>query len=461
MTIEIKAKMNNILPLRNFNFHLKVFLFAACTALQTRTSYTQTFYKDIAPIIHAKCTPCHRPGESAPFSLISYDDVAKRTSFIKKVIQEGYMPPWKANNEYVHFANVRSLEPSEKQLIISWIDGKKERGKAKKSKVQTPYEVSGLTRTPDLTLMAQDTFVLQGDNNERFVVFKIPFELDAPANIEAVEFVSNDKRVIHHANYAVHEVADPTIDIRAAPRLINLSDEARSLYDAYLPLKKVMTYYGGWIPGASAETYPSGIGWVLPKRGIILLTVHFGPSAIERKSISGINLFFTNQPIERTVKVVSFGSGGIGENEIRPSFFMIPANKISSYSLKVSNPSEDFSALYVWPHMHYIGKEFKAYVVTPQNDTIPLVHIPEWDFRWQELYRFKNLVKIPKGSVIHLECSYDNTADNPFNPFSPPENIFSYSDMKTTQEMMTMLLVFLPYKEGDEFVSTSQKSLRE
>lgn len=429
-------------------------LFIVLIILLSNYVFCQTFHKDVAPIIYTKCSPCHRPGESAPFPLISYEDVSKRASFIKEVIQQGFMPPWKADDSYVHFANQRTLTPEEKTTLIRWIDGNREEGKPVKKNQPPLFAQTALGRSPDLTLMALDTFTLKGDNNERFVVYKIPFEFDTPTNIEAIEFISSDKKVIHHANYAVHEVTDPTVDIRSSPQYVNLSEGRRTTHDAYQHFKEVMTYYGGWIPGASAESYPSGIGWILPKRGVILLTVHYGPTPIDKKTISGVNLFFTKDTVERKVKVVSFGSGGIGEVEIKPSFFMIPANKISKYTLKVSNPSEDFSAMYVWPHMHYIGKSFKAYAVTAENDTIPLVHIPEWDFRWQELYRFKRFVKIPKGSVIQLECSYDNTAENPFNPFSPPENIFSYSDMKTTQEMMTLLLVFLPYREGDEYRST-------
>ncbi len=100
--------------------------------------------------------------------------------------------------------------------------------------------------------------------------------------------------------------------------------------------------------------------------------------------------------------------------------------------------------------MHYLGKEFKAYAIRPGGDTIKLVHIPDWDFRWQEIYRFNKLVKIPKGSVIHVEGTYDNTAQNPFNPSDPPQPVMSYGDMRSTDEMMTLMMVFLPYKPGDE-----------
>ena len=117
------------------------------------------------------------------------------------------------------------------------------------------------------------------------------------------------------------------------------------------------------------------------------------------------------------------------------------------------NPGEDQSVLYVWPHMHLIGKQYKAYAVAPGGDTIRLINIPDWDFRWQEIYRFKKPVRIPRGSVIHIEGTYDNTANNPFNPFNPPQFILSQGDMKTTDEMMTLMMAFLPYREGDENIS--------
>jgi hypothetical protein len=100
--------------------------------------------------------------------------------------------------------------------------------------------------------------------------------------------------------------------------------------------------------------------------------------------------------------------------------------------------------------MHLLGKEFKAYAISPLGDTIKLAHIPNWDFRWQEIYRFKRLVRIPKGSKLFIQGTYDNTTNNPFNPFKPPEMIFSSGNMETTSEMLTMIMVFLPYRPGDE-----------
>ena len=420
-------------------------------------SYAQeiTYYKDIQPVIQAKCASCHKPDKAAPFPLLTYEDVAKRVSFIKEVVQSRYMPPWKADNKYVHFVNDRSLSQKDIDLIVKWIDNKAPEGKpvTNPDLPNTISEATSYKRKPDLVLKVKDSFLVKGDGLERFIVFKIPFELKDSANVEAIEFLTNNEKLVHHANYEVHAVLDTAIDIYKTDNLINLTEDDRAKYDQYLPYRETITYYGGWIPGSSYESFPKDFGWVMPRRGVILLTVHYAPSAKDAESISGINLFFKSTPIKRTVKVISFGSGGIGENEIYPSPFVIQPNGRRTFRLDVTNPGEDFSIMDVWPHMHYIGKEFTAYVTTLHGDTIHLVHIPNWDFRWQEIYRFQHLVRIPKGSTLHIIGSYDNTIDNPFNPFSPPRTIWSFGDMKSTDEMMTLMMIFFPYQEGDENIS--------
>jgi hypothetical protein len=104
--------------------------------------------------------------------------------------------------------------------------------------------------------------------------------------------------------------------------------------------------------------------------------------------------------------------------------------------------------------MHLIGKSFWAYAIKPSGDTIPLIRIKNWDFRWQYFYQFKNLLKIPRGTTIYVEGVYDNTAQNPFNPFSPPKEIYERNgSMRTTDEMFQLIVTYLPYKEGDEKIS--------
>jgi len=366
------------------------------------------------------------------------------------------MPPWKPDNHYSSFQNDRSLTTEQIKTIAKWVDDKMPKGRPGKQdeNVLAKYlPGTQYPRKPDLVLKMNKPFSVKGDNKERFIVFKIPFELGQEENVEAIEFTSSNKKVIHHVNYGFHPVSDPSIDLHNTVDHINLTDDDRRKYDQYIPYKKEMTYYAGWIPGASYESYPNEFGWVMPKRGVMLLTVHYAPVGKDEEDISGVNLFFKKTPIKRKVGVISLGSAGIGEKEITPYFVLLP-DSVSKFHLKITTP-KDQSLMYVWPHMHYLGKEFKAFAVSPAGDTIKLVHIPDWDFKWQEIYKFKKLVKIPMGSILTIEGTYDNTSNNPDNPFNPPRMVFSANDMKSTDEMMTLLMVFLPYKEGDENIVLS------
>ena len=427
--------------------------FSASVAGPGGVAQKLVFYRDIQPLIHANCAGCHRPGEAAPFSLITYEDVAKRATFIKKVIGSGYMPPWRADDHYATFANKRSLTPEQISAITNWIDaglpkGKVDRAAEEQLSVRTNAG-TGYSRPPDLTLKMAGPFLQKGDGVERFMVFRIPFELAQAANVEALEFTSSNKKAIHHANFAIHPVEDTAISLTNTIAQVDLNAEDAGRYQEWLPYKKKMTYYGGWIPGASAETYPPDMGWVMPKRGVVLLTVHFGPAGKDDEIISGVNFFFKKTPIKRTVSVISLGSGGIAEREISPPLLLF-GGEVKTCSLKVAYQNKPITLLYAWPHMHQVGKEFTAFATVPGADTLRLVHIPDWDFRWQELYRYQKPVVLPTGAVVNVVGTYDNTDDNPNNPNKPAKLITSDGKMRSDQEMMTLLLVFVTYEPGDE-----------
>jgi hypothetical protein len=409
-----------------------------------------TWHQHIAPIIHSNCTPCHRDGDAAPFPLITYDDAAKRAAFIKKVTQSRYMPPWMPDPHYRSFINERRLSPGEIDMIADWADHNMPKGKSSTVVDTTLIAGTKYKRKPDLVLTMKKPFVVKGDNTERFIVYKIPFELPDSMNVEAIEFTSSNKKVVHHANYEIDNVSGD-LDLYNTVDYINLTEGNRQDYQQYVPYRKNMIYYGGWIPGTSYESYPEDIGWVMPKRGIILLTLHYAPLGKDEENISGVQLFFTKTPVKRQIQAVSIGSGGVGEKDIDP-YFYIPANVTKSFKLKVTAP-EDQSFLYVWPHMHNLGKSFKAYGVTPVGDTIRFISIPDWNFKWQEPYWFPKLQKIPKGTVLTVEGTYDNTSNNPDNPYNPPRLTYSSGDMKTTDEMLTLVMIFLPYKKGDEEIT--------
>lgn len=215
-------------------------------------------------------------------------------------------------------------------------------------------------------------------------------------------------------------------------------------------LGNVVYYLPGYIPPVYKEDIG---GFRLPKNGVFFLkNIHYGPSNIDTEDKSHINIFFRKTPPKRPVFETQMGTFGI--SEIEPKL-IIPPNEIKTFHTQVQIQN-DISILSVNPHMHLIGKSFVAYALPPQGDTIRLVRINKWDFRWQYYYTYNNPVKIPKGSVIHVYGTYDNTDKNPFNPFHPPRTIEQgegNESMQTTEEMFQFIFTYMPYKQGDENIS--------
>jgi hypothetical protein len=415
------------------------------------TAQKNTWSKDIAPIITSRCATCHHKGTSAPFDLITYEDVAKRAPFIKRVVSEGYMPPWKADPHYVSFANERILTPQEKKAIVDWVDAGAPRG-GQTSAAPAPFiEGTRLGRQPDLVISLKKPFLVKGDNQERFVVFYLPYQLPEEKNVAAIEFSADSYKLIHHVNFGFHATF-PGAARLDLPEYVDLINDPGK-YANYNMLSEKLVYYSGWIPGATYEKYPGNMGWVLPKRGMVLLYMHFAPSPVDREVKGEVHIFFKEQPIERMISVVNIGTGGKGD--IDPPL-IIPPDSIMTVKANIVT-RQDQSILYAWPHMHLLGTSMKAYAVTPAKDTVRLIAIPKWDFNWQDIYQYPHLLKIPAGSVITVEATYDNTANNPRNPFSPPRTITSDQNMimKTTDEMLNLLLIYLPYQPGDESLNSN------
>jgi hypothetical protein len=101
--------------------------------------------------------------------------------------------------------------------------------------------------------------------------------------------------------------------------------------------------------------------------------------------------------------------------------------------------------------MHFLGKSFTAMAATPDGEAIPLIKINDWDFNWQSTYVFKNLLKVPAGSVILVQATYDNTDNNKANPNHPPKDV-GYG-WNSTDEMCNLIIYYLDFQEGDERIS--------
>jgi hypothetical protein len=432
---------------------------AACNSPDSND--TVTFNGEIASIIHHQCMPCHRPGEAGPFHLVTYDDVRKKAKTIVKVIRSGLMPPWPADPTYQSYIGERILSQEEIRLIEQWVNAGCPEGNHLPSPAAPVYPEGSQLGKPDLVITMDEPFIIEGDNRDRFMVIKIPFELEKDTFLRMIEYVPGNRALSHHVNghviqYADHEKKNVFEGKRFVDREIagtlDSSYRAISLLndDGSYPMLTPSVF--NYLPGVIPQVYPEGIGgYRLKRKGAILMRdLHYGPTPVRQSDKASVNLFFAPHPPERPFLETQLGTLGI--SEIVPPLVIPPDTVMKFITRAVIH--NDISLVTINPHMHLLGKSFLAYALTPAGDTIPLVRIKKWDFRWQYFYTFRKMLRIPAGSTIVAEGWFDNTRNNPNNPFSPPREITGLGgSMRTTDEMFQLIMTFLPYEPGDEHIS--------
>ncbi|MDF9799432.1 hypothetical protein OKW21_004695 [Catalinimonas alkaloidigena] len=388
-----------------------------------------TFNKDIAPIIHTNCTPCHRPREVGPFSLITYEDVAKRSKFIRHVTQTRYMPPWKADPEFQHYQNERLLTQQEIDLIARWIDSGVPEGK-KRNKPSSPefQQNSQMRADPDLVLTMREPFDIPPTATEEFRFFSLPTKLPEDVYLKAIEFRPGNRQYVHHSRVML----DTTNLIRGIDGLSELDPKVQEFYK--IPLAEEFLY--GWVPGNMPFIYPENTGKLLKKNSDLILNIHYAPSGNKAQDQSGINLYFTDELVEQEVQIMT-----LRENDITNQPFFLEAESQPTFYMRSAPLAQSIDVISVLPHMHTLGKTFRAFAITPAGDLVPFVKIDDWDFNWQSTYVFEELLNVPAGSVIYAEATYDNTINNPENPNYPPEDV-TYG-WNTTDEMMNFIIYYV------------------
>ena len=421
-----------------------------------------TFSEHISPIIYNNCVECHHPNGGAPFSLTNYHDIAKRSKMIAYVTAEKYMPPWPADKSYSSFLGEKGLTDKEIKLIRKWHkQGAKQGDPSKEAEV--PKLQGSKYGEPDLVVKMPEKIPIYGNNNDRFLIAKLPYNIPTDTFVSMIEFIPGNRRFVHHMNGHLLQYFRPK-DVWQGKNWVDREDYLQQ--DAYVALDfpypdgsypTLVPSIVNYLPGVQAVEYPEGIGgFKLPKTGMFYLNdIHYGPSPIDTFDQSYLNIYYADKAPKRPLREFQLGTSGV--SPVIPPL-VIPPNTVKRFTTQLRVP-KDLSFVTINPHMHLLGKSMKAYAITLENDTIPLINIEDWNFRWQYFYTFKKLLKIPKGSLIKVEATFDNTLDNLDNPFDPPQLITGREgSMKTTDEMFQFIINYLPYQEGDENISLDPNS---
>lgn len=392
---------------------------------------TVTFNKDIAPLIWQNCTTCHRAGEYAPFSLLTYEDVRPRAREIARAIQTRHMPPWKPEPGYGEFIGNRRLSDQQIALIQRWVNEGSLQGDAKDLPTAPTWAEGWYMGQPDLIVTMPEPFEVPRNEIDVFRTFVVPIPVSARKYVRALEFHPGNAKVVHHANIKI----DPT-------RLSRELDEAEpGVGSGGSGSRRAVFpdgYFLGWTPGQRPRIEPGpGMSWHLDPGSDMVIEMHMRPIETKEFVQASVGLFFTDKPPTQSPYMLRIGRQDIDIAPGRTDYV-----NSDSYTLPV-----DVDVLGVQPHAHYLGKDAHGWATLPDGSVKELINIKNWDFHWQDVYQFAKPVSLPKGSVLHMRYGYDNSLANQHIPGTPPQRVV-FGQLYGT-EMGTLWIQVLPHSEAD------------
>jgi len=391
-----------------------------------------TFNKDIAPIIYRNCSSCHRPGEAAPFPLLSYQDVLKKGKTIGEVTASRLMPPWKAEPASYAYRDERRLKQEEIGLIQAWLNAGMPEGNAA-DRPEPPKFASGWRLgEPDLIVEMPAAYHVPAEGPDIYRNIAVPLGLAEDQWITAIDMRPSARAVVHHVLY----FADGNGRVHLRPQQgTEPGFSGMRAGGASIPL-------GGWAVGAQPHFFPEGLALRVPKGSDLVVQYHFHPTGKPEAEKSLIGLYFAKQAPDRTLTRI----------QLPPHYSLfsgldIPAGEKDfvirdSYTLPVAVDGVGVSA-----HAHYVAKQLKMTAVLPDGQVRTMLLIKDWDFAWQDRYFFQQFVPLPKGTRLESEIHWDNSAANPHNPSSPPVRVRWGEESK--DEMGSISLIAVAHEESE------------
>ncbi len=437
------------------------FAFCGASSQAAAPASGPTYHKEIARLIQANCQECHRPGQVAPFPLLTYDQARKRAADLAHVTGERQMPPWRASTSFGGpFRDQRVLLEADIALIRDWAAAGAPEGDPADAPPPREYSSAWTLGEPSFVLTMPEPYALAESGDDEFRVFVLKTDLPEDRWITALDFKPGNRKIVHHVIAAV--------DTSGKARERDAADPEpgyRSIGGFGVPTRDFLPF---WTPGAKPRFTPQGAGYHLPKGADILIQIHYHKSGKPETDATTVGVYLSEEPLKNRVQtgfvfpelssltMLSLQQKFRGTNK-RPTLddvmhdvLVIPPGQ-DDYTIKgstksgiMSRPvSQDVLVTSVMPHMHWLGKEFTFWAVLPDEakTRIPLIKIDRWNFNWQGTYAFAEPIRLPKGAWFETEGHFDNSAANPLNPNKPPA-LVRWGD-QTNDEMFIGIYEFI------------------
>jgi len=393
-----------------------------------------TFSRDVAPILYSKCVQCHRPGEVAPMSLITYRDVRPWARAIRDKVSTRTMPPWFADPAHGTFRNDRSLTQAQIDTIVKWVDTEARQGDPAQMPAVPAFAAGWQNGKPDVVFEMPVEFRIPADGTVDYQYFEVPTNFAEDRWISAGEVRAGNPEHVHHVIVSVIEppgnarpnvlsvraIADGGDGAARAPR--QLTDAQRAQLATATRRANAVSLVN-WAVGEDAPVYPAGLAKRIPAGSTLQFQVHYTTNGAPATDRSKIGLIFTKEPPKNEVRTATIANAQ----------FAIPAGAANHQIEAEATFNENVKVWTMHPHMHYRGKDMTYTAIYPDGRQEVVLRVPKYDFGWQTDYWLAQPLSLPKGSKLHVTAHFDNSPANRFNP--DPSTTVRWGD-QTWEEMM-------------------------
>ena len=406
---------------------------SAATAAEAVAPSTVTFNKDVLPILQSNCQNCHRPGQVAPMSLLTYQDARPWAKAIKAAVQTRRMPPWNADPGYSHFLNDRSLSQGQIDTLVAWADNGALEGNAKDAPPPKQWPAGGWEVQPDIIVDSPEFDVPASGVIDWFWVPIAGAMFTKDTWITSIQFLPLDPSVVHHTGIAfVPHKGDVMYNEPIWERVQRDANLITMPGQKFVPTVVSLMGIGGreqdtYVPGHTMSDYRRyNAARLIPANTDVYLNLHYTPNGHPVRTHVRVGFTVAKESPRRQVFMAMVSSPTDRER------FRIPANDADwTAPAGEATFSRDVEIFSMMPHMHVRGKSMIYTLTYPDGKGETILNVPRYDFNWQ--LQYDTAIHVPKGSKLRVEAHYDNSAGNRYNP-DPNHDVF-YGE-QTWEEMM-------------------------
>lgn len=356
-----------------------------------------TFYKDVLPVIQNKCQGCHRPGEAAPMSFLTYEGTRPFAAAIRQAVLTQKMPPWSADPAHGRFANDPTLTEAEKNTLIAWADAKAPAGNAKDAPAPRRFVEGWNIGHPDLIVRMPKAYEIPAAGTVDYTRFIIPINFTEDRWVSAAEIRPGNRAVVHHVIAYLREPGSKWL--KGAPVGEPIVKVAKS-DDG--PRSSLV----GYAPGVPVLPAVEGRARLIKAGSEIVLEMHYTTNGKPATDLTTVGIVFAKEPPREVI-------GGFAALQ---SSFAIPPGAAAHEVKSQWIVKNEVRLITLTPHMHLRGRDFLYTAKYPSGESEVLLDVPRYDFNWQHTYVLAQPKLLPAGTVVECVAHFDNSPNNKYNP---------------------------------------------